>query len=376
MPLPRTARPAIPYNPTQVLPNYNRYDALGNFPPTAQALDGDFNAIIDYANGLAAAIDNTAAGIFPGAGDPLNAHKLPTTDGAGNVSWTFINPNNLSANAVQTRHLQDASVTTPKIQPQAVGTNQLTDANVTTVKIADLAVTTSKLVDGVVTTPKLADESVTTPKILDAAVTTDKINDLSITTEKVADDTIITTKIRDASITLSKIEPAALLVLLMPPASIIPYAGNMPPQGWLMCDGGVVDADTYPALFAAIGTTYGGDGAPHFNLPDLRGRAIFGIGSLGNTTDTHGRIGQDPFAPTIILGGTGGEQKHQTTLAETANHDHEQQTSANSSAASYAPGYGGQWDYAYRGVKTKAVGGGQAHNTMPPFILLTYLIKT
>jgi hypothetical protein len=136
MPLPtNNSRPAIPYNPKQVLPNHNRYGALGKFPPTAQALDGDFNGIVDLINTLAGAINDASAGIFPGADNPLNTDKLPTTDGQGNISWTHIMPFNLTDNAVQTRHIQDAAVTPDKIQPQAVGTNQLAERAVTVTKI-------------------------------------------------------------------------------------------------------------------------------------------------------------------------------------------------------------------------------------------------
>jgi hypothetical protein len=137
MPLPtNNSRPAIPYNPEQVLPNHNRYEALGKFPPTAKQLDGDFNGIIDLVNTLAGAINDASAGIFPGADNPLNADKLPTTDGQGNISWTHVTPFNLTDNAVQTRHIQDATVTSNKIQPQAVGTNQLAERAVTTPKIS------------------------------------------------------------------------------------------------------------------------------------------------------------------------------------------------------------------------------------------------
>ncbi len=146
MPLPiNNSRPAIPYNPIQILPNYDRYSSLGQFPPTPQQLDGDFNRVIDLVNTLADAINNTAAGIFPGADDPLNANKLPTNDGAGNVSWTLINPLNLDVNAVQTPHVQDGAITAPKIQVGAVGTNQLDDGAVTTPKLGDLSVSNAKL---------------------------------------------------------------------------------------------------------------------------------------------------------------------------------------------------------------------------------------
>jgi hypothetical protein len=146
MPLPTNySRPAIPYNPVQILPNYDRYSSLGQFPPTPQQLDGDFNRVIDLVNTLAGAINDTAAGIFPGADILLNANRLPTTDGHGNVSWTLINPLNLDVNAVQTQHLQDTAITTPKIQVQAVRTNQLADGAVSYNKMADGAIGNAKM---------------------------------------------------------------------------------------------------------------------------------------------------------------------------------------------------------------------------------------
>jgi microcystin-dependent protein len=48
--------------------------------------------------------------------------------------------------------------------------------------------------------------------------------------------------------------------------------------GWLLCDGTAVARSKYPALFDAIGTTFGaGDGSTTFNLPDLRGEFIRGL---------------------------------------------------------------------------------------------------
>jgi microcystin-dependent protein len=60
--------------------------------------------------------------------------------------------------------------------------------------------------------------------------------------------------------------------MLAPPGAICHFAGGTVPTGWLFANGGVVGRETYPALFAAIGTTYGaGNGSNTFNLPDLRG---------------------------------------------------------------------------------------------------------
>ncbi|MDZ4349361.1 MAG: tail fiber protein [Xanthomonadaceae bacterium] len=44
------------------------------------------------------------------------------------------------------------------------------------------------------------------------------------------------------------------------------------PRGWAQCNGQAVAINQNQALFALIGTTYGGNGQTTFNLPDLRGR--------------------------------------------------------------------------------------------------------
>ena len=58
-----------------------------------------------------------------------------------------------------------------------------------------------------------------------------------------------------------------------PAGAIQMYAGPSAPAGWLLCDGSVVSSNAYPALYAAIGTTYGGSAAA-FALPDMRGRCV------------------------------------------------------------------------------------------------------
>ncbi len=63
-----------------------------------------------------------------------------------------------------------------------------------------------------------------------------------------------------------------------PISSIHYFATTTPPSGYLKADGAAVGRETYPELFAAIGTTFGaGDGSTTFNLPDLIG--LFAQGS-------------------------------------------------------------------------------------------------
>jgi microcystin-dependent protein len=69
------------------------------------------------------------------------------------------------------------------------------------------------------------------------------------------------------------------------------FAGNFAPVNWLICDGSQQSISTYNALFALIGTTYGGDGISTFALPDLRGRLAVGQGQ--GTGLTSRRIGEN-----------------------------------------------------------------------------------
>lgn len=53
---------------------------------------------------------------------------------------------------------------------------------------------------------------------------------------------------------------------------------SVPPH-CLACDGSEVSRETYSELFAVFGTTFGaGDGSTTFNLPDLRGQFLRGVG--------------------------------------------------------------------------------------------------
>ena len=54
----------------------------------------------------------------------------------------------------------------------------------------------------------------------------------------------------------------------VPVGTIIPFAGNSIPEGYLLCDGSAISRTDYATLFAVIGTIYGtGDGNSTFNLP-------------------------------------------------------------------------------------------------------------
>ncbi len=103
------------------------------------------------------------------------------------------------------------------------------------------------------------------------------------------------------------------------------FGFSFAPRGWALCQGQLLSISQYTALFALLGTTYGGDGQTTFGLPDLRGRAAIGqnVGPAGpglhnyfigqkagveNVTITTSQmpIHNHPFTPS---GGAGGAVK-------------------------------------------------------------------
>jgi microcystin-dependent protein len=70
------------------------------------------------------------------------------------------------------------------------------------------------------------------------------------------------------------------------------FAGNFAPRGWALCNGQLMSISQYSAVYAILGTMYGGDGISTFALPDLRGRAPIGFGQgPGLSNYAQGQIG-------------------------------------------------------------------------------------
>lgn len=86
---------------------------------------------------------------------------------------------------------------------------------------------------------------------------------------------------------------------------IVPYAGSTAPAGSLLCYGQAVSRTDYAGLFAAIGTAHGaGDGSTTFNVPDLRGRAAFGLDNMGGSSANR----LSSVLASTTLGAVGGAQ--------------------------------------------------------------------
>jgi microcystin-dependent protein len=63
--------------------------------------------------------------------------------------------------------------------------------------------------------------------------------------------------------------------------TVLAVGFNYPPRGWLFCNGQTLPVQQNAAMFALLGTMYGGDGQNTFGIPDLRGRVPVGSQQQG-----------------------------------------------------------------------------------------------
>lgn len=147
------------------------------------------------------------------------------------------------------------------------------------------------------------------------------------------------------------------------------------PKGWALCNGQFLPINQNQALFALLGTNFGGNGQTTFALPDNRGRVPIHVGGQQSHT----------------LGERGGEQAHTLSISELPTHTHlvnahstastvNNRTSASGSLlASSTPNnvfseYGSGNLVSLHGNTVGNIGGTQAHLNMQPFLTLSFCI--
>lgn len=153
------------------------------------------------------------------------------------------------------------------------------------------------------------------------------------------------------------------------------FAGSFAPAGWAFCDGALIPISENDALFALIGTTYGGDGQNTFALPNLSSRYPIHQG----TSFTTGTI--------YTIGEFGGAEAVTITTNQLPIHSHiplansspgNSGTPANSvwakpSAASMYTQLAPNTNMAATAVQP--AGGSQPHDNMMPFLCVSFIIS-
>ena len=127
-----------------------------------------------------------------------------------------------------------------------------------------------------------------------------------------------------------------------PPGVVLPYAGTVAPEGWLLCDGSEIDQSIYTALYVAIGNTYNTQinsttgtawASPtlgNFRVPDYRGIFLRGTGTAngGDSTSLGGHQNQKTAKNGLVTGNSAAtvsglkNQMNGSTGNQSANHTH------------------------------------------------------
>jgi microcystin-dependent protein len=143
------------------------------------------------------------------------------------------------------------------------------------------------------------------------------------------------------------------------------------PKGWVPCNGQLMAINQNQALFALLGTTFGGDGRATFGLPNLQGLTPIMSGA-GYT-----------------LGSTGGQATHTLTINEVPTHTHSLQATANGASTPAATGnlpakttFNAYTPSAGSPPATQPMnngtllpyGGSQAHENRTPFVVMNWCI--
>lgn len=151
------------------------------------------------------------------------------------------------------------------------------------------------------------------------------------------------------------------------------FSFDFAPKGWALCNGQLLPINQNQALFALLGTTYGGNGQTNFALPNLRGRAQLHEGS-GHT-----------------LGEAAGSSAVTINIQQLPTHTHTLSSnmavvSANQNATLGSPGGNnhantgkqiwntGQGNALMNPQAIGNVGGNQPHTNMQPYLVLNFCI--
>lgn len=155
------------------------------------------------------------------------------------------------------------------------------------------------------------------------------------------------------------------------------FCGNFAPAGWALCNGQLLPISQNTALFSLLGTNYGGDGRSTFALPNLQGAFALHAGASAG-----------PGLSARVTGQTGGAETVALAASQLPAHGHGMAavsgatTGTPDAAVSLAPTSNGSplyrapdnvWLNTAPG-DIGASGGGAAHNNLPPYLAVTFII--
>lgn len=151
--------------------------------------------------------------------------------------------------------------------------------------------------------------------------------------------------------------------------------GDAIPDGYLLCNGGEYKQADYPSLYNVIGTVYNSaidylgntqsTQSGYFRVPDLRGRFI--VGQLPGDESSEGNFANK--------GSVGGEKEHLLTVEEMPGHTHQFSYYGHADGDNKVDSGNDYTLDQWRQKNTASVGGDKPHNNLPPYYVLSYIIK-
>lgn len=152
---------------------------------------------------------------------------------------------------------------------------------------------------------------------------------------------------------------------------LVPY--TFAPVGWAFCQGQLMSISQNSALFALLGTTYGGDGQSTFALPDFRGRVALSEGQ--STTGSNYALGEVAGVPSVTL--TVGQlptHNHKVAVLSTAGNQVSPVGQHMSVGTHVGNVYGPPKLGTGPGPTLSNTGGNGPHDNIQPYLALNYII--
>lgn len=164
-------------------------------------------------------------------------------------------------------------------------------------------------------------------------------------------------------------------------AEIRMFAGTFAPLNWAFCNNQILSISQNTALFALVGTTYGGNGQTTFALPDFRGRSPLGTGTGAGLPNV--QLGQISGSPTVTLLSTQ-MPAHNHTFTPTVVPQGASTGTLGTDPSNRRPGpgnfYSSNTDELVNmaaptvSLTTQPAGGGQPFSIMPPYLAMNFII--
>jgi len=177
------------------------------------------------------------------------------------------------------------------------------------------------------------------------------------------------------------------------------FAGNFSPKNWAYCQGQMISVQSNTALFAILGTMYGGNGTSTFQLPNTIGSVVIGagqgpglslynIGESGGSTNVTLTVAELPMhihAATYQQGISGNITLNAATTGDTSDPNNAVIASDGSTShyigsgptvamATGSASMGGFTVPAPTNISIGSAGGSTPHNNMQPYMGMNYII--